>query len=398
MPLLALGDAQGTHARRHCAPFLARRHNARLCRFVRLAASFTFPLASLLTPPLLAGADGYVHFWDASSGEHKRTLRAHRTGINDISLSPDGLYLSTASDDGTALVFSMDPLAAGASTSLAANTGGAPQPRGGGPLRTLTGHTAPVLAVAFGPRANLVATGSYDESAIVWDLRRGRAIQTLPAHAEAIWTVGWDAEGALVLTGGADGLIRLWDVNTGQCLKTFDNESNSPVASAAFTPSSFFIMSATLSSTIRIYSLHNGKVLKTLQAAEYTSERYPCNAIIFAGWEGEQPNGHGAAKEGGGDAMDVDEVVAVEGVNGHGGGRAVVAADARRRGATPRPAWVVAGSENGKVVIWDLQDRRVLQVLEGHTSPVVAVAVHPDGRTLATGSLEPNNVIKLWNA
>lgn len=75
------------------------------------------------------------------------------------------------------------------------------------PLRTLTGHTAPVLSVAYGPRANLLVTGSFDESAIVWDVRRGRALRTLPAHADAIWTVGWDGEGALVITGSADGLM-----------------------------------------------------------------------------------------------------------------------------------------------------------------------------------------------
>lgn len=53
----------------------------------------------------------------------------------------------------------------------------------------------------------MLATGSYDESAIIWDLRRGKALRTLPAHAEAIWSVGWDAEGALVITGSADGLM-----------------------------------------------------------------------------------------------------------------------------------------------------------------------------------------------
>lgn len=37
--------------------------------------------------------------------------------------------------------------------------------------------------------------------------------------------------------------------------------------------------------------------------------------------------------------------------------------------------WIVAGSENGKVVIWDLQTREILQVLSAHTAPVLAVAV-----------------------
>lgn len=75
------------------------------------------------------------------------------------------------------------------------------------PLRLLSAHTAPVLAVAFSPKSNLLATGSYDESAIVWDVQRGEVLRTLPAHAEAIWTVGWDREGAMVLTGSADGLM-----------------------------------------------------------------------------------------------------------------------------------------------------------------------------------------------
>ncbi|WOO79459.1 WD repeat-containing protein 5 [Vanrija pseudolonga] len=309
-----------------------------------------------------AGADGYVHFWDASSGAHQRVLRCHRTGINDISLSPDGLYLSTASDDGTAQVFSTDPLSAPRASQGPVLI--AP------PLRSLAAHTAPVLAVAFSPTSNLVVTGSMDESAIVWDVRRGKSLRTLPAHAEAIWSVGWDAEGALVITGSADGLIRLWDANTGQCLKTFDNESNAPVSSASFTPSSFFILSSTLSSTIRIYSLHTAKVLKTFQAAEYVSEKFPTPAIVFAAPGGALANGHDAD-----DAMDVDGVAGV---------------------GTVGAARVVAGSENGHVVIWDLQDRRVVQVLEGHDAPVVALAVHPDGRTIATGALEPDKKIKVW--
>jgi COMPASS component SWD3 len=139
-------------------------------------------------------------------------------------------------------------------------------------------------------------------------------------------------------------------------------------------------MSATLSSTIRIYSLNTGKVLKTLRAGEYISERYPCPAVVFAGHARAAANGHG------------DEAMEVEADEGGAGSRAVSVSAA----AKGRPAWVIAGSENGKAVIWDLQDRRVICVLDGHVSPVVAVAVSPDGRTVATGSLEPDRTVRLW--
>jgi len=118
-------------------------------------------------------------------------------GINDISISLDSLYIATASDDTTSLVHPLNPLPTTTTSSLS-------RPQA---LRSLAGHTAPVLAVAFSPKSNLLATGSFDESAIIWDVRKGKALRVLPAHADAIWTVGWDGEGGMVLTGSADGLM-----------------------------------------------------------------------------------------------------------------------------------------------------------------------------------------------
>lgn len=122
-------------------------------------------------------------------------------GINDLTLSPDGLYLATAADDGSCRVFAMDAVVD--TVAVAPGSSAKKHP----PLRRLLGHTAPVLSAAFGPRANLLVSGSFDESAIIWDVRRGVALRNIPAHAEAVWSVGWDAEGALVITGSGDGLM-----------------------------------------------------------------------------------------------------------------------------------------------------------------------------------------------
>ncbi|WVW78732.1 hypothetical protein I302_100692 [Kwoniella bestiolae CBS 10118] len=303
-----------------------------------------------------AGADGYLHFWNAESGECIRGFRAHKTGINDISISPDSLYLTTASDDCTSLLFPLYPPPSPADEPL--------------PLKTFTGHTAPVLSISFSPKSNLLVTGSFDESAIIWDVRRGKVLRNLPAHADAVWCVCWDAEGAMVMTGSGDGLIRLWDVSSGQCLKTLDNDTNSPVSYASFTPSSYFLLSSTLSSTLRIYNIHTSKVLKTIQApGVYISEKYPCPAIIFEAPD--LPSG----KE---DGMEIDGNSNID-VKG-----------------PANPALIVAGSENGKIVIWDLQSKNVCQVLQGHLNTVVAVAVHPNGRIIVSGSLEPERSVKLW--
>ncbi|RXK42255.1 hypothetical protein M231_00614 [Tremella mesenterica] len=252
------------------------------------------------------------------------------SGINDLSISPDNLYFATASDDSLSLIFPISP-----------TPSSVPYPTGRSrPIRILHSHTAAVLCVAFNPKGNLLVTGSLDESAILWDIAAGKPLRTLPAHSEAIWSVDWDREGGMVMTASADGLIRLWDTIAGQCLRTFDNETNSPVSHASFTPSPFFLLSTSLSSTIRVYGIYNSKVLKTLASPAYINEKYPC----------------------------------------------------------PTYALVVAGSENGNVVLWDLGSKKTAQVLGGHTRPVVALAVSSDGKIIASGSLEPENSIKVWIA
>lgn len=116
-------------------------------------------------------------------------------------------------------------------------------------------------------------------------------------------------------------------------------------------------------------------MLKTFRATEYVSEKHPCPAITFGAPLVPISNGHVMDE-----AMDVDGESSAATVSVPVG----------------REAWVIAGSENGKVVIWNLQDRRVIHTLEGHSSPVVALAVAPDGRTIAAGSIEPDKSIRLW--
>ena len=41
--------------------------------------------------------------------------------------------------------------------------------------------------------------------------------------------------------------------------------------------------------------------------------------------------------------------------------------------------YLVSGSEDCKVYIWDLQTRQVLQVLEGHRGNYLSIVVSPSG-------------------
>jgi COMPASS component SWD3 len=140
---------------------------------------------------------GFKAHPQGESNFHRLDKSAYGTGINDLAISPDSLYLVTASDSLVAHLHQLRP-PPGTTPSLST------QPL---PLQVYEGHTAAILSIAFSPTSNMLVSGSMDESAIIWDVKSGSSMRQLPAHSEAVWCVGWDAGGGICITSSADGLM-----------------------------------------------------------------------------------------------------------------------------------------------------------------------------------------------
>lgn len=61
------------------------------------------------------------------------------------------------------------------------------------------------MSVAFCPATNALASGSFDESVRVWDLRSCRTMLAIPAHSEPITSVSYTSDGAVLASASYDG-------------------------------------------------------------------------------------------------------------------------------------------------------------------------------------------------
>ena len=84
--------------------------------------------------------------WDAATGAVLATLRGHTDWVQRAAFSPDGTRIVTASDDGTARVWSA----------------------AGEPLFTLVGHSDAVHDAAFSPDGARIVTAADDGTARIW--------------------------------------------------------------------------------------------------------------------------------------------------------------------------------------------------------------------------------------
>ena len=154
--------------------------------------------------------------------------------VTGVAFSPDGRLLATGSADQTARIW-----------------------------ETATGqeylrlsHDEGVAVVVFSPDGRRLATGSFDPNARIWDAASGQ-VTTRVAHDGMVPGVAFGLGGRLLATASADRTARVWDAASGQ--EQIWVSHDGPVGAVAFSPDGGLLATASEDRTARVWDATTGQ-------------------------------------------------------------------------------------------------------------------------------------------
>jgi WD40 repeat protein len=299
----------------------------------------------------LARDRGPVPLGSVSAGA-ELSLEVHHDMVVGVAWSPDGAILTTASADGTAILWDA---------------------ASGEVLRPLEGYEGDVFAVAFDPTGDRLATASLDGTVRLWDVASGETLGRLEGQGSGFCDVAWSPDGTTLAAGDEAGTFSLWDSASGEKLVTLSGPKVALLA-IAFSPDGERLAAAWMDGSVWLWEADD-------LASEPLSLPGHESGIYDMAWS---PDGAALAtanEDGTAILWDVAEGEARRTLRGDEEGLFAVAfsPDGRR---------LATAGQTGSIRLWDAEAGELLLELCEHDDSVFRLAFSPDGRRLAATSLD----------
>ncbi|CAD8214948.1 unnamed protein product [Paramecium pentaurelia] len=91
-------------------------------------------------------------------------------------------------------------------------------------LNKLDGHSNCVNSACISPDGNTLASGSGDQSILLWDVKTEQQKAKLDGHSDCINSVCFSPDGNIFASSSWDNSIRLWDVQNGNEISSTDKK------------------------------------------------------------------------------------------------------------------------------------------------------------------------------
>jgi cytochrome c len=143
---------------------------------------------------ILSGSfDTSVIRWSVATGFAEQVLRFHASAVNAVVFLSDSRMAS-----------------AGADAQIAIWTVGRSKPD-----TILSGHTAPIVALAVSPDRTMLASASWDSTVRLWRLEGSGKSRVLQGHSQNVNGVAFTPDGRSLVSVGYDLTLRIWPLAGG---------------------------------------------------------------------------------------------------------------------------------------------------------------------------------------
>lgn len=133
--------------------------------------------------------------------------------------------------------------------------------------KELLGHRDTVAAIAFSADGLYVATGGLDGVVAVWTAADGQLACSLEGPSEAVTWIAWHQRGHVILAGSEDTTCWMWKAPEGECMQIFAAHAAS-VTCGAFSGDGRLVVTGSDDRTLRVWNPRSGQVLQCIQAGQ----------------------------------------------------------------------------------------------------------------------------------
>ena len=334
--------------------------------------------------------DGLLRFWNLASGEEIRSGGGHQDAVTCLAYTPDGKTLASGSRDRTIRLW--DP-----ATSRE--------------LRRLEGHDGEVLAVAFSPDGKTLASSSEDGTTRLWEFPGGRELARLDGPVGGATFLAFADDGKTLSASSQAGKTQIWELADAKKTTRREAAGKNPTLLGLTPHGTAFLTTEHLAyadkepDLLRLVSLTTLRPIRvmTLNPCRHPNTRFLCvGATVsddgkrIASWQTTVSSNHPLPKDHG-PALQVweratgQEVFKImftyfDKLTFSRDGRLLAASH-----PTDSSDWRIWA---GGLTIYDSWTGDRLGELPGHAAHIGALAISPDGKTLASGSSD--HTILLW--
>lgn len=245
-------------------------------------------------------------------------------------------------------------------------------------FRQNNGSQSSITSLSTSPKGRYLAAGTLDGRVLLIDTRSGKQIKEFCGHNGSISAVSFLDDGKHIVSTSWDCSTRLWK-RTGKD-EPLTLSHNSEVKALTTSDVASKGAAGARDGEVKVFSLSSLKCIRNLQAHSsdisglaFTEDG---NSLVTTAWDGE-------CKIWDTSKYELQEPLLQQGVR------------VRSIALLPQSSRLFLGLHTGKILSFDIHTPNEILEMKGHKDLVSALAIHPSGAQLMSGSWD--RTIRLWS-